>query len=283
MAPLTLAVPRRVFCRFLRCLPGGLLAGAGQQSLGDGARGGTYAAGATLSRAWWPCRHGSGGTGARTSSWPQASRRPGRSRWSCHHRTGCADRRRSIGPCWPCRDRQSSRGAAPWRCWGGRGAECHYERRICQPACSAGRLFLSAVAIERHVAKRFVSAMASTPAAVCASLAPPWPTIAFVLLVPVPVPVSVPGLSFSPVTQHPSPIPLFRHSTRARVSLLVVAPGVGRTGGRALIHRVHRVSGRATHTTICLRPSRGLRMNLRVRRVTGLSESAILSTILSGR
>lgn len=33
---------------------------------------------------------------------------------------------------------------------------------------------------------------------------------------------------------------------------------------------------RATYTTICLRPSRGLRMNLRVRRVTGESESAIL-------
>ena len=34
---------------------------------------------------------------------------------------------------------------------------------------------------------------------------------------------------------------------------------------------------RSTHTTICLRPSRGLRMNLRVRRVTGASESAILA------
>lgn len=32
---------------------------------------------------------------------------------------------------------------------------------------------------------------------------------------------------------------------------------------------------RVTHTTICLRPSRGLRMNLRVRRVTGESLSAI--------
>lgn len=32
-----------------------------------------------------------------------------------------------------------------------------------------------------------------------------------------------------------------------------------------------------THTTICLRPSRGLRMNLRVRSVTGESESAILA------
>lgn len=31
-----------------------------------------------------------------------------------------------------------------------------------------------------------------------------------------------------------------------------------------------------THTTICLRPRRGLRMNLRVRRVTGVSASAIL-------
>lgn len=32
-----------------------------------------------------------------------------------------------------------------------------------------------------------------------------------------------------------------------------------------------------THTTICLRPRRGLRMNLRVRRVTGVSTSAIFA------
>lgn len=37
-----------------------------------------------------------------------------------------------------------------------------------------------------------------------------------------------------------------------------------------------------THTTNCLRASRGLRMNLRVRSVTGASESAILDTWLSG-
>lgn len=36
-------------------------------------------------------------------------------------------------------------------------------------------------------------------------------------------------------------------------------------------------NGEETHTTICLRPSRGLRMNLRVRSVTGESESAILA------
>jgi hypothetical protein len=40
--------------------------------------------------------------------------------------------------------------------------------------------------------------------------------------------------------------------------------------------RAERETG-ATHTTICLRPSRGLRMNLRVRSVTGESESAILA------
>lgn len=40
-----------------------------------------------------------------------------------------------------------------------------------------------------------------------------------------------------------------------------------------------RESGK-THTTICLRPSRGLRMNLRVRRVTGASESAILEIVV---
>lgn len=33
-----------------------------------------------------------------------------------------------------------------------------------------------------------------------------------------------------------------------------------------------------THTTICLRPSSGLRMNLRVRRVTGVSASAMIAT-----
>lgn len=32
-----------------------------------------------------------------------------------------------------------------------------------------------------------------------------------------------------------------------------------------------------TYTTICLRPRRGLRMNLRVRKVTGVSESAIFA------
>lgn len=48
-------------------------------------------------------------------------------------------------------------------------------------------------------------------------------------------------------------------------------------------HRGHGagdVEGRAvTHTTICLRPSRGLRMNLRVRRVTGLSLSAMVAVL----
>lgn len=34
-----------------------------------------------------------------------------------------------------------------------------------------------------------------------------------------------------------------------------------------------------THTTICLRPSRGLRMNLRVRRVTGASLSAMVAML----
>lgn len=36
----------------------------------------------------------------------------------------------------------------------------------------------------------------------------------------------------------------------------------------------------STHTTICLRPSRGLRMNLRVRRVTGESLSAMVSVVV---
>ena len=37
--------------------------------------------------------------------------------------------------------------------------------------------------------------------------------------------------------------------------------------------------GMATYTTICLRPRRGLRMNLRVRSVTGCSD-AMISTLL---
>lgn len=37
--------------------------------------------------------------------------------------------------------------------------------------------------------------------------------------------------------------------------------------------------GIPTHTTICLRPSRGLRMNLRVRRVTGASLSAMVAVL----
>ena len=37
--------------------------------------------------------------------------------------------------------------------------------------------------------------------------------------------------------------------------------------------------GHKTHTTICLRPNRGLRMNLRVRRVTGLSLSAMVAVL----
>lgn len=51
-----------------------------------------------------------------------------------------------------------------------------------------------------------------------------------------------------------------------------VAVGIG--GGRTA-----EAAGK-THTTICLRPSRGLRMNLRVRRVTGESESAIFAMLL---
>lgn len=38
----------------------------------------------------------------------------------------------------------------------------------------------------------------------------------------------------------------------------------------------------STHTTICLRPSRGLRMNFRVRRVTGASESAMVMSSVVG-
>lgn len=84
----------------------------------------------------------------------------------------------------------------------------------------------------------------------------------------------------------------------ARSLVLVVKPwsvahGLWRRGGHKVAHR-HRAEGAGsrreskkgfhgavrsscTHTTICLRPRRGLRMNLRVRRVTGVSLSAILT------
>lgn len=41
-----------------------------------------------------------------------------------------------------------------------------------------------------------------------------------------------------------------------------------------------KMAGSKTHTTICLRPRRGLRMNLRVRRVTGESVSAIFAIVM---
>lgn len=68
-----------------------------------------------------------------------------------------------------------------------------------------------------------------------------------------------------------------RNSLGPHVGLVVagnssaVAVGIG--------GRTAEVAGK-THTTICLRPSRGLRMNLRVRRVTGESESAIFAMLL---
>ncbi len=47
------------------------------------------------------------------------------------------------------------------------------------------------------------------------------------------------------------------------------------------VWRSPNAGGRAaTHTTICLRPSRGLRMNLRVRSVTGLSLSAMVAVVV---
>lgn len=45
------------------------------------------------------------------------------------------------------------------------------------------------------------------------------------------------------------------------------------------IWRRHDERRAFTHTTICLRPSRGLRMNLRVRRVTGASLSAMVAVL----
>lgn len=134
LAPLTFAVPRRVFCRFFRCLPARVSqhntipANIRTMTINcrEIRRVRTYAAACWHARAWFRGQHGRDGTGARTSSWPRGSRRRGRSRWSCRHRTGCADQRRRSGPSGPCTCRRACRGAHPWRCWRGWGAGCHY-------------------------------------------------------------------------------------------------------------------------------------------------------------
>lgn len=64
-----------------------------------------------------------------------------------------------------------------------------------------------------------------------------------------------------------------------------MAAMVGRGEGETRYDLQSRIEAGGTHTTICLRPSRGLRMNLRVRRVTGESLSAMFAVLkgLSGR
>ena len=87
-----------------------------------------------------------------------------------------------------------------------------------------------------------------------------------------------------------SPVHRIRLSSWAEVDVLSFSifqiRSIAWTVRRAGFGRFVRASGvdgggdvGKTHTTICLRPSRGLRMNLRVRRVTGESESAILTSI----
>lgn len=63
----------------------------------------------------------------------------------------------------------------------------------------------------------------------------------------------------------------FQASTQVKVS-------TKRDAGDGIIKKSEGI----THTTICLRPSRGLRMNLRVRRVTGESLSAIFADCRDG-
>lgn len=64
---------------------------------------------------------------------------------------------------------------------------------------------------------------------------------------------------------------------RAQASTQVML-STKRDAGDGIIKRSEGI----THTTICLRPSRGLRMNLRVRRVTGESLSAIFADCRDG-
>lgn len=85
----------------------------------------TYAAVCWASRSWRPGRNGRACSGARTSSSPRRYRRRGRSQWTCHHRTGCGNRRRRPGPCRTCRARRAWRGAHPWRRWDGWGGGRH--------------------------------------------------------------------------------------------------------------------------------------------------------------
>lgn len=53
------------------------------------------------------------------------------------------------------------------------------------------------------------------------------------------------------------------------------------TGFDGFAEKERRRRAGGTHTTICLRPRRGLRINLRVRRVTGVSVSAIFAIKMS--
>lgn len=45
---------------------------------------------------------------------------------SFHHRIESGDRKRLLGPCWPCKARRVWLEAHPWRCWLCLGGGCHY-------------------------------------------------------------------------------------------------------------------------------------------------------------
>lgn len=113
-------------------------------------RSGTHAAGGKPSRSCRRHRCGPGGSEARTSSGPRRSRRPERSRCSCHHRTVCGTRRRRPGPCWTCTGRPTSHGAHPWRRWGGWGGGRPWKNRDVSRAIIEFELFIP------HFSSRFV-------------------------------------------------------------------------------------------------------------------------------
>ena len=95
-APLTFAVPRRVFCLFLRCLP--VIRQVSifliySHILPPWKIGLTYAVVCWASQSSMQHQHEPICSGARTSSTPLGNRRQERNQLSSHHRTEFADRR----------------------------------------------------------------------------------------------------------------------------------------------------------------------------------------------
>jgi hypothetical protein len=95
VAPLTFAVPLRVFCLFLRCLPVSILSALHFTHIHvQRCRDGTYAVVWKASQSCLQIQHGLICSGARTSSTPRANRRPARNQLSFHRHIESGDRKR---------------------------------------------------------------------------------------------------------------------------------------------------------------------------------------------